>query len=107
MNLSLWFWVTWGALALSAVLGTIAYRRLVRALEDAVIVIFESGFVHSVNGKKGEVHLNGEKMNGAALVAARRVLACARAMHWRWYRRTLGEYIVRWTLDGFVKRDVL
>jgi len=71
--------------------------------------IFESGFVHSgQTGKKGgSFHLNGEKMNGAALVAARRVLACARAMHWRWYRRTLGEYIVRWTLDGFVKRDVL
>lgn len=106
MTLPVWVWVIWVLLVLSGILGTIAYRRLIRSLEDAVVLIFESGWISSVDGARGTVQYDDKKMNAEAEVRARRIIACATLLHRQWLRRKLGEYIVRWCIDGFATRPV-
>jgi hypothetical protein len=92
----------------SAVVTTIAYRRLMRALEDAVVLILESGWVQSFNCSDREVTISSQRVPSAeALVVCTRIIATARSLHGRWLERKLGEYVVRGAVDGLRMRDVL
>jgi len=107
VSIPVWVWVSWAILVSSAVVTTIAYRRLMRALEDAVVLVFESGMVQSFDCTMVEVHLNSKKAPSAeALVVADRIVGTARAVHKRWLAQKMQEYLVRWTVDGVRTRSV-
>lgn len=106
MTIPWWIWVTWALLAISSILGALAYRRLMRSLEDAVVLIFEAGWISSITGNNNDINFDHEKMNGHTLVLAKRILGFAKKIHRSWFDRTLSEYVVRWTIDGIGTRSV-